>query len=75
MRTKKEVFRVPISELIGRLSVQSGMPYLLLDGIVTQRLLNGAKRAGVKYLVGHKVTKVSGADDVLLTTFSDLNIS
>ena len=72
---QKEVFRVPISELIGRLSVQSGMPYLLLDGIVTQRLLNGAKRAGVKYLVGHKVTKVSGADDVLLTTFSDLNIS
>lgn len=72
---EKEVFRVPISELVGKLSTQSGVSFLFLDGIVTQRLLNAARDAGVKYLVGHRIAKVNNTEDILLVSFSDLDIS
>lgn len=72
---EKEVFRVPISELVGKLSTQSGVSFLFLDGIVTQRLLNAARDAGVKYLVGHRIAKVNNTEGILLISFSDLDIS
>lgn len=71
---EKEIFRVPISELVSKLSTQSGVRFLFLDGIVTQRLLNGARTAGVKCLVGHRVAKINNADGVLLASFSDLGV-
>ena len=71
---EKEIFRVPISELVGKLSGQSGVRFLFLDGIVTQRLLNGARTAGVKCLVGHRVAKIAEAEGVLLVSFSDLGV-
>lgn len=72
---EKEVFKVPISELVSKLSTQSGIKYLLLDGIITQRLLEGAKNAGVQYIIGHRVAKLNNADGVSLKTFSDLGIA
>ena len=72
---EKEVFKVPISELVSKLSTQSGIKYLLLDGIITQRLLEGAKNAGVEYIIGHRVAKLSNTDGVALKTFSDLGIA
>ena len=36
---QKEIFKVPISELVSKLSTQSGIKYLMIDGIITQRLL------------------------------------
>ena len=72
---EKEIFRVPISELVGKLSTQSGVSFLFLDGIVTQRLLNAARNAGVKYLVGHRIAKVNNTEDILLVSFSDLDVS
>ena len=73
--SKKEVFRVPISEVVSKLSTQSGIQYLLLDGIVTQRLLDGARGAGTKYVVGHRIAKVLKPGGVTLKTFGDLGIS
>lgn len=72
---EKEVFKVPISELVSKLSTQSGIKYLLLDGIITQRLLEGAKNAGIDCLVGHRVAKLSNTNGVTLKTFSDLGIA
>ena len=72
---QKNVFKVPISEVVSKLSSQSGIKYLLLDGIITQRLLEGAKNAGVEYVVGHRVAKLSNSDGLKLKTFSDLGIS
>ena len=45
-----------------------------MDGIVTQRLLGGARAAGVKCLVGHRVAKIAEAEGVLLASFSDLGV-
>ena len=44
---QNEIFKVPISEVVSKLSSQSGIKYLLLDGIITKRLLEGAKNAGI----------------------------
>ncbi len=72
---EKQVFKVPISELVSKLSGQSGIKYLILDGIITQRLLEGAKKAGVEYVVGHRAAKLSNTGGLTLRTFSELGIS
>ncbi|MBI1663407.1 MAG: DNA primase [Nitrosopumilus sp.] len=70
-----EIFKVPISEVVSKLSTQSGIKYLLLDGIITQRLLEGAKNAGIECIVGHRVAKLSNSDGMTLKTFTDLGVA
>jgi len=72
---QKEIFKVPISELVGKLSSQSGIKYLILDGIITQRLLEAAKNAGIECVIGHRVAKLSNSTDLTLKTFSELGLA
>lgn len=72
--SQEEIFRVPINELVRTISTQSNVHFLFLDGIITQRLLDGSRSAGVQYIVGHRVAKVTNADGVALTSFADLDI-
>ena len=72
---QNEIFKVPISEVVSKLSTQSGIKYLLLDGIITQRLIEGAKNAGIECVIGHRVAKLSNSDGMTLKTFSDLGVS
>jgi 5S rRNA maturation endonuclease (ribonuclease M5) len=72
---QKEIFKVPISELVSKLSSQSGIKYLVLDGIITQRLLEGAKNAGIECVIGHRVAKLSSADDLTIRTFTELGVA
>ena len=74
-KDEKEIFKVPISEVVSKLSSQSGIKYLMLDGIITQRLLESARTAGIEYVIGHRVAKLSNSDGLTLKTFSDLGIS
>ena len=71
---QKQIFKVPISELVSKLSNQTGITYLILDGIITQRLLEGAKNIGIKYLVGHRLAKLTNQKGLTLKTFADLGI-
>ena len=71
----EQLFKVPISELVDKLSTQSGIKYLILDGIITQRLLDGAKQSGIECIVGHRVANLSNTDGVTLKTFTELGIS
>jgi len=70
-----EVFRVAIPELVGKITGQSGIKYLILDGIITQRLVDAAKTAGVQNIVGHRTAKLSNSDGVSLKTFRELGIA
>ena len=72
---ESEVFRVAIPELVGKISGQSGIKYLILDGIITQRLVDAAKTAGVENIVGHRTAKLSDSDGVSLKTFRELGIA
>ena len=70
-----QIFKIPISELVSKLPTQSGIKYLVLDGIITQRLLDSAKQAGIKYIIGHRIANLSNHDDVILKTFTELGIA
>jgi len=72
---QKEIFKVPISEVVSKLSTQSGIKYLFLDGIITQRLLEGAKNAGIECVIGHRVAKLTNSDGMTLKTFGDLGVA
>ncbi len=72
---QKEIFKVPISELVNKLSTQSGIKYLVIDGIITQRLLEGAKNAGVECVIGHRAVKLSAPSVLKVKTFSELGLA
>lgn len=72
---QKEIFKVPISEIVSKLSTQTGIKYLLLDGIITHRLLEGAKKAGIEHVIGHRVNNLTDTEGLNLKTFTDLGIS
>ncbi len=72
---QKEIFKVPISELVTKLSSQSGIKYLVLDGIITQRLLESAKNVGVECVIGHRVVKLTNPAGLTLKTFSELGLA
>lgn len=72
---KSEIFKVPISELVSKLSTQSGIKYLILDGIVTQRLVDGAKQAGIECVIGHRIANLTKRDGIALKTFTDLGVA
>ena len=72
---QKEVFRFPISELVEKISSQSNIKYLVLDGIITQRLLDAAKQIGIRSIIGHKIAKLENTSDLTLKTFTDLNVN
>ena len=71
----REVFRVPISELVAKMSGQSGIKHLVLDGIITQRLLDASKTAGVGCVVGHRIARLTNPGGIDLKTFNELGIS
>ena len=72
---KKEVFRFPISELVEKIASQSNIKYLILDGIITQRLLDSAKEIGVEFIIGHKIAKLENTSNSTLKTFTELNVN
>jgi len=72
---QKEIFKVPISELVSKLSTQSGIKYLVIDGIITQRLLEGAKNAGIECVIGHRAVKLSAPSVLKVKTFSELGLT
>jgi 5S rRNA maturation endonuclease (ribonuclease M5) len=45
------LLKVPVSEVIKRLNSAEGGKLLVIDGIVTQRLVDAADRAGIEYII------------------------
>ncbi|OLD21129.1 MAG: DNA primase, partial [Thaumarchaeota archaeon 13_1_40CM_2_39_13_1] len=70
-----EVFKVPVSEVVGKLSPGSGIKYLVLDGIITQRLIDSAKQAGIECVIGHRMANLKSTDGLVLKTFTELGIA
>ena len=70
-----ELFKVPVSEVVGKLSPGSGIKYLVLDGIITQRLIDAAKQAGIECVIGHRMANLKSADGMVLKTFTELGVA
>ncbi|HKU49169.1 MAG TPA: hypothetical protein VJP79_04410, partial [Nitrososphaera sp.] len=70
-----QLLKVPVSEVIKRLDSAEGAKLLVLDGIVTQRLVDAADKAGIEYVIGHRTAELKKPADVHVRTFGDIGIS
>jgi hypothetical protein len=48
---------------------------LVLDGIVTQRLVDAADKVGIEFIVGHRTGELRKPRDIQVRTFGDMGIS
>lgn len=70
-----KLLKVPVSEVIKRLDSAEGGKLLVIDGIVTQRLVDAADKAGIEYVVGHRTTDLKKPGDIRVRTFGDIGIN
>jgi DNA primase len=71
MRT---LLKIPVSDVVKKLNITEGATLLILDGIITQRLVEAADKAGIQYIVGHRTAELKKPNDVRVRTFGDMGI-
>lgn len=70
-----EIKRLPVRDLVQELeSMEPGKAYaILMDGIVTQRLLNTASSKNIKLLIAARIGKIQyKPEDVVVLTYNEL---
>src|ERR671937_260857 len=60
----KTLLKIPVSDLVKKLNSTEGAKMLVLDGIVTQRLLEAADKAGIEYIIGHRMGDLKKSTDI-----------
>jgi DNA primase len=71
----KTLLKIPVSDVVKKLDSAEGAKLLVLDGIVTQRLVEAAYKAGIEYIIGHRTADLKKSSDVRVRTFGDMGIS
>lgn len=71
----KILLKVPVSDVVKKLDRTEGAKMLVLDGIVTQRLVDAADKVGIEYIVGHRTAELKKSTDVRVRTFGDMGIN
>jgi len=67
--------RFPISELVQKVDGESGVKFIIFDGIITQRLVDAAAKAKVEGVIGHRVGEIKNMPETLrVGTFRDLGL-
>jgi DNA primase (EC 2.7.7.-) len=68
-----EIARVPVKDLVNKLKELDGIAYVVLDGIVTQRLVDAAYTKGVRVLIGVRVGEiVRKPENLAISTFDNV---
>ncbi len=70
----KVLMRVPVSEIVKKLSDLEGGNILVLDGIVTQRLVDAADKAGLEKIIGHRLGEIK-KNSISVKTFNDIGLA
>ena len=68
------LLKVPVSEIIKRLDSLEGARFLVMDGIITQRLIDAAFKAGIEYVVGHRMAELKKSPEITVRTFDQIGI-
>ncbi len=63
-KTGKEIKKTKIRELVPALKEQKEIESIVLDGIITKRLLDEAKKHSVKYIIGIKKGKIEETAEI-----------
>ena len=71
MRT---ILKLPVSDLIKKLNGTEGASILVLDGIITQRLVEAANNIGIEYIIGHRTGELRKTPDIKVRTFRDMGV-
>jgi DNA primase len=67
---------LPVSELAASLAGFKGAKHIVFDGIVTQRLVDAAAKAGVTTIIGYKVSDaIKKPDGSIIETFSSVGLA
>lgn len=71
-----QLARIPVSELVSSLEGVRGAKYVVFDGIITQRLVEASKKAGVEILVGYKMADgITASEGIKIAKFSDIGLN
>ena len=71
----KTIIKVPISEILKKYLMLHGGRLLVLDGIITQRLVQTANKIGIQYIIGHRTSILKKPiSNIQIQTFSNIGI-
>lgn len=74
-KSMKKIVKIPISEILKKISNLKDGNMLVLDGIVTPRLVEAANKSGIKYIIGHRTSNLKKPNpSVRIQTFSDIGL-
>ena len=69
-KSMKRIVKIPISEILKKISDLKDGNLLILDGIITPRLVEAANKSGIKYIIGHRTSNLKKASpEVRVQTF------
>src|SRR5215211_5084209 len=71
----KTLLKIPVSDVVKKLDSTEGAKLLVLDGIVTQRLVEAADKVGIEYIIGHRTGDIKKSTDIRIRTFGDMGIT
>jgi DNA primase len=71
----KELSRVLVKDLVAKISDLQGAKTLVLDGIVTQRLIDAGQKVGIGTLIAHRAGEIQNKpDEISIYSFKDLGL-
>jgi DNA primase len=74
-KSLKSMIKVPVSDIVKKVSDAHGGKLLVLDGIITQRLVEAANKAGIQYIIGHRTSSLKKPiTNIQIQTFSDIGL-
>jgi DNA primase len=71
----KSMTKIPVSEVVKKISDSQGGKLLVLDGIITQRLVEAANKVGIQYIIGHRINILKKfISNIQIQTFADIGL-
>ena len=74
-KSLKTILKVPVSDIVKKVFDIKGGKLLVMDGIITQRLVEAANKAGIQFIIGHRTSSLKKPiNNIYIQTFSDIGI-
>lgn len=74
-KSLKTILKVPVSDIVKKVFDIKGGKLLVIDGIITQRLVEAANKAGIQFIIGHRTSSLKKPiNNIHIQTFSDIGI-